>query len=180
MPVPPYHHLAAVALAFALAFSLGACSPLVVKHDYDPDADFSAYRSFAWLPDPPADPNLEMPGRSPLLGKHIRQAVNRVLDQHGLQKDLDAPDLLVAYHSRLRRRRDVDVYTYGYWAPRAVDVDQHHEDVLVLDFVDRRTNQLVWRGWSVETIDFYASDPRRQRQRLQKAVEEILKRYPQD
>ena len=166
--------------AVALAFSLNACSPLVVKHDFDPDADFAAYRSFAWLPDPPADPDADPPHRSPLLGKDVRRAVNRTLDELGLQKDLDAPDLLVAYHSRLRRRRDVDVYTYGYWAPRAEDVDQYHEDVLILDFVDRRTNRLVWRGWSVETFDPYAPDSRRQRRRVAQAVEEILKRYPPD
>ena len=118
--------------AALLALLLSACSPLVVKHDFDPEADFAAYRSFAWLPDPPAA-DADDPAHSPLLGKHIRRAVNHTLAERGLQKDLDEPDLLLAYHSRLRHRRDVDVYTYGYWAPRAVDVDRYHAITIQFD-----------------------------------------------
>jgi hypothetical protein len=164
-------------LVFAL-LCLVQCSPLVIRHDYDPDADFGQYRSFAWLPEPLVQPGGDPLRHNPLLGKKIRQAVNDNLVGRGLSKDLDEPDLLIAYHNRVRDKRDVDVYSYGYWGTRAVDVDQYQESTLVIDFVDRRTNQLVWRGWSVAALDAYTDFPRRLHRQLNEAVNQILKRYP--
>ena len=32
----------------ALVLALSACNPTYIDHDYDPDVDFSRFKTFAW------------------------------------------------------------------------------------------------------------------------------------
>ena len=40
---------AAPTAALAVGLLMG-CTPITVQHDYDPDVDFSKFRSFTWMP----------------------------------------------------------------------------------------------------------------------------------
>jgi hypothetical protein len=49
---------------------------------------------------------------------------------------------------------------------------------LVLDFVDARTNALVWRGWSEGNLDGVIDDQAWMEEHIDRAVARILDRLP--
>jgi hypothetical protein len=163
---------------FALLFAalLAGCAPLTVHMDYDPDADFSRYRTFAWMPEP-QDHKPAASLSSPFAGKRIKQAVLENLTARGYQKTTDDPDLLIACHLTFKNRSTVSVSDYGYWGPHAIDVRRYKEGTLILDFVDPQSKQLVWRGWSVSALH-PASSPQEEQEIIDRAVGEILRQFP--
>jgi hypothetical protein len=171
---------------FLTAFSLvvtSACSTMEIASDYDPRANFSAYRTYSWLTrvEPPGnDPRLQ----SSLLHSRIREAVASELTTKGLQHEPTAkPDLLVAYHVALQGKMDVSTvqnYPYGptaWGATTTTHVRQYEEGSLILDLIDASSQQLVWRGSAQAEVKPDASPEEKQR-RIKEAVHKILERYP--
>ncbi len=60
----------------------------------------------------------------------------------------------------------------------ASGVGEYLEARLVLDVVDARTNELIWRGWATDDLD---GNPHAEavQQYIEEAVEQILERFPQ-
>jgi len=158
---------------------LAGCAPMTVHHDYDPDVDFSLYRSFSWMPVPTQDEEAKSILSGPFLEKRIKKAVVENLTSKGFEKTTRDPDLLIAYHINFKNKTDVGVRRHGcgYWGHRAVDVRRYKEGTLILDFVDPESRELAWRGWSVSPIH-PDSSPQEEQENLYRAVTEILKRYP--
>ena len=104
------------------------------------------------------------------------------LAERGLQPADSNPDLLITFHTNVRHKRDVYVTQHGYsywWGPTYVDVDVHEyrEGTLVLDFIDRRTNNLVWRGIGTGTTEGIDS-PEDLQKLLDMAVHKMVSKYP--
>jgi hypothetical protein len=49
------------------------------------------------------------------------------------------------------------------------------ESTLVMDVIDARTRQLIWRGYDTETIDFNKAE-----KTINKAVEHLTRRFVHD
>ena len=167
-----------------LSLLLGGCATMDIATDYDPSADFSGFRSYAWMetrPRPTADPRID----SGLLESRVRGAVEAELAAKGYGKDEGgSPDFLVGYHAAVRDR--LDVYTmnnsYGYrpgWGWGAADVYtyQYEEGSLVIDIVDAGSKQLVWRGRAQAEINRSAG-PEERDARIRESVRRILERFP--
>ena len=60
------------------------------------------------------------------------------------------------------------------WGVGGVDVWNipSTKSTLVLDIIDAQTNQLVWRGYDTETINFNKSE-----KTIQKSVEKLVERF---
>jgi hypothetical protein len=167
--------LAAI-LGGALAV-LAACSSLQITADYDRQADFSRYHTFAFK----SVQDLQ----NDILTRRIESALAEGLTARGLIRDDANPDLWVVSHVRLSH--ETVIYTwdtgwgYGWrWhgpGVAASTVDQIPIGTLILDLVDTRTHELVWRGTATGTLDPQASADERDR-RLRNAVAEMLKAYP--
>lgn len=155
--------------------SLG-CSPVSVRHDYDTTADFSRLKNYSWLP-VPVQANI-----NELDVKRIQSAVNSQLQAKGYAMAPN-PDFLIAMHMGSQEKIQVTDwgYNYGprgrYWGPGRVDVYQYEEGTLILDFVDTRTKELIWRGVATGEIDRYAS-PEKREKKINRVVEKILKKFP--
>lgn len=171
--------LALALLALALLALSASCVPMTVQHDYDPDVDFSRYRTFTWMPVPENAETARTNLSGPFLEKRIKKSVVEALAEKGVSRTDDGPDFLVAYYLNYKRTTDVNVHHhgYGYWGPRTLDVTQYKEGTLILDFVDPLTEELIWRGWSISALQTGHS-PREEQQILDMAVSEILKRFP--
>jgi len=67
---------------------------------------------------------------------------------------------------------------YGYWYSPAYyqtpRTEQYREGTLVLDFIDARTNNLVWRGSMADPV----GDPARLGSEFSKSAKEILDKFP--
>ena len=174
--------LAATAL---VAFSL-ACASTRVTHDYDVNADFSSFATFAWMPQPQ-----EMAGDArvdnPLIAERVRSAIERTLTSKGYRPTSETtPDFFVGYYLSLEQK--LDVYTidnyygrgrYGRWGAASFEthVNQYDEGTLVIDIVDAEAGRLVWRGSGSRRIS-KSPTPQKSTQRVNEAVEAILARFP--
>jgi hypothetical protein len=176
----------AVLLSTAL---LSGCSNISVSSDYDPEADFSTYRSFGWLP-PPEDNQSQ--AQSPLLHERIMAAVETQLGERGyVRTDAGSPDFLVGYHLRVENKLDVQTinrsYGYGYgrygrWGYPVggyseTRVSEYAEGTFILDIVDGASNELVWRG-SAQGRLRDKKTPAEREKAVNETVAAVLKKFP--
>ena len=176
----------ALALTLALMAALVDCVTVRVSQDYDPAADFSGLRTWAWMPGPqPKTGDLRVD--SPLINARVRAAVDATLAARGFVPAGDAaPDFRVGYHLSLEQKlsvQTVDTY-YGYgrhgrWGGAGTQtyVNQYDEGTLIIDVADARREQLVWRGWGSRRIS-RSPTPEKTTQVIDDAVARILAQFP--
>jgi hypothetical protein len=163
---------------------LAACSPIQVQTDHDPAANFSALRTYAWLQktaDAPRDPRID----NDLLDSRVHAAVNDELDRKGYREAAENPDFRVTYHVMVQNKFDVQSFPvyYGYGFGRVgaaggdVRVSEYEQGTLILDVVDSRTNDLVWRG-SAQARIVPDRTPQERTKLIRDAVREMLERFP--
>jgi len=166
-------------LAVAVLF-LTACSTVSVTTDFDHSASFSQYRTYTLAP------GTEKIGLSPSSETALREALRAGLARHGVSETSENADLHVVRH--ISAQEKVRVYQssagvpyrygrYGMWAGAPygyTDVSQYTEGTLILDFVDAKTQKLVFRGIGTGTV----SDPETNAARIKEVVEKIVQDFP--
>jgi hypothetical protein len=126
-----------------LPLALASCLRLEVGASHEPDTDFAAYSSFALQPrtTPPT-----------LLEGYVESEVVRGLEAKSLvENDPGTADLLVTYWLRIDRRYGASaVPTRGPFKTHAGTFhdETYDETTLVVDFIERRSGRIVWRGWA--------------------------------
>ena len=172
-----------MSLVCACALAIG-CSSIQTNYDYDRDADFGQYGTFAWLKlpaDMPANARQAME-RNDLLDKRIKTAVVNELQRKGMQQS-ETPDILLMYHTGVEDKVNVTDwgYTYSdyYWGygGRDITVSNYQQGTLIIDFIDAKTNELVFRVSGQKTLSENPS-PSKQEETINKAVQAMLKYYP--
>ena len=191
-------------------FALAGCATLQVQTDYDPDVSLTQLSTYDWV-DQEADASGDPAVDSPLLKRHIRDAVEGELGRMGYRKvTSDTPDLRIAYSVTAEERSRIDEsYGFGgpYGYPRssyrgsfgfslyggrylrpyygypsagyagAGRVSEYLRGTLVLDIIDVRTEEVIFRGWARKSLHSDPS-PEKVRMYVTEAVEEILKDFP--
>jgi hypothetical protein len=165
-----------LACAALLAAALPSCAPVAVTVQYEPAADFAAYKTFFLVP-----PKTERPGRRPLFTAEVLSEIRSSLEKKGLAEapDRESADLLVHFYAMVKNRRDFvpPAYRVGrwgrVWAVRPGHVVHYKEGTLVVDMVDRARHELVWEGEGRGVLD--RSDPGAD---LAGRVAKILDNYP--
>ncbi|MDJ0848894.1 MAG: DUF4136 domain-containing protein [Myxococcota bacterium] len=171
---------------------VAACSSVETGYEYDPETNFSAWRSYAWYPKPPpraGDPRVD----DPSLHERVAAAVDRRLVAMGFSREEEAPDFYVNFHLSIQRRlrvREIDhVYVGGPhgnrwggagWAGTGwtqTVVREYEEGALVIDLVDVRRRRVAWRGTGTRRL---GRDPGADAValRVDEAVDEILAQFP--
>lgn len=181
--LPPSRPLLRLLVGLGLVAWL-ACASVRVSVDYAPDADFSTYRTFTWLPRP-REASGDYRIDNPLLDARIRSAVERSLAARGYQQVLDrAPDFYVAYHLSIESK--LDIYTvdrgyptyWGYYVSMPeTRVRQYDEGTLVIDIADARKKELTWRGVAIGRVRENPT-PEQTTKAVDEAVSAILERFP--
>ena len=161
---------------FFIGFTV-SCSPIYdVKYDYDQQANFSDLKTFDWMQAP------EKAGINSLVVQRVKNAVNAELKAKGLMMTSNNPDFLIAeYHGKrdqvqISDRRYRGGYRGGYGSG-GVSVYAFEEGSLILDFVDAKSKQLIWRGSAKAQVDNIGT-PEESEKLINAAVKEILKKYP--
>lgn len=173
-----------VCVALGLTVLGVGCSTISTNYDYDTATDFSRLRTYDWMKVPPSSQT------SPFVLDRIKTATDRVLHAKGYQQTSNNPDFLLAAHAGQQSKIQVTDWGYGYgYAPRArryrggryrgggLDVYEYHEGTLILDVVDARSKNLIWRGTATGTIDPGAT-PEKKTQKIDDAVQEVLRDFP--
>lgn len=154
--------LLTLAAALATALGAGCASKPEVRHDRNPSADFSAYKTFAFqetrAPTPGAPGMLGAPYTT-LHEARLRQAAIRELERQGLTQVLHGADLRVHLALKVVQRQELHASpgtrSVGYrgWSTTRLDTVDVRQGTLVVDLVDARRNTLVWRGVAEGTVE---------------------------
>jgi hypothetical protein len=186
--------------AMTLITGLSACAPKV-NVEQRANVNFNRYRTYDFADTEVKTSGDRNPLlRSPITQDRIKQAITGELGKRGLRQVENNPDFLVTTHTFVEQAERTVYNTqpaagfaypysvgyrgrflpvnYGAWygpsyysQPRT---EQYREGTLVIDFIDARTNNLVWRGSMADPVD----DPGRLGSEFSKAAKEILDKFP--
>ncbi len=178
---------------FLTLFVTGCATKPRVSTDYEDNYNFSALKTFS-VKDTRQDTkeNLLI---SPFTLSHIHTLVNTELSKRYESATGDAiPDFYVSYHVIMEEKLDPyvydDLYGYGYWGrgyryPSSIfyhprfggGMSVYNQGSLIIDMVDAKTQQPIWRGVSQKRLSRNLS-PQKQRQILASAVLEVIAQFP--
>jgi hypothetical protein len=164
---------------------VAACSSITTSADWDQAADFSQYKTYAWK-------DVE-PMQNQLTEERLKSAIDRALASKGLTKVDSNPDLWVVMHARLSKETQINTYNtgwgYGGWGgygwgawgggmgTSTSTVNEIPVGNLVVDLVDTKKNQMIWRGHASKTLDPNAS-PETKEKNINEAVTKMFATYP--
>jgi len=159
---------------FALAAMIVPLAADDKSVDFDPDTDFSKYKTFAIRAE-------VITARSPALNnsivkERITSAIRKELVADGLQPDATEPDLVVNFRLGASADRDVETIRTGRLGRRRtrVVVDRDVEGTLVIDLLERESRDLVWRGIYTDE----ENDAARISRKLDDDVRKLFEDYP--
>lgn len=166
---------------------LTACSGPDVRFDYDVQGHYAAYKSFAFQMAP--GPTPARPGGldNPIMNARVRRVVEAGLAAKGFQPaGAGEPDFLVSFFTISERERTHQARLgVGFgMGPIGVGVagpvgDRRVETVgsLVLEILDARSNQVVWKATAVRALEG-SDSPEEADAAVKGAVDAMLKRFP--
>ncbi len=184
------HHIGrrifnALTILFAL-ITTGACSSISVETDWDSEVDFSTFKSFALIDNPESKLNR-------LVRDRIRAAINAELTRKGLRPvDVVDADLAVGYELTTEQRTSYQtIYngwgatgyrsrslSYGARVGAAQTVENNYTvGTLVIAIFREEDKALVWEGSGSGTVS-PSKDPEKNTQKINEAVQDILKGFP--
>jgi len=166
-----------------IVFALG-CSSISVTTDFDEKVDFTRLSTYSWMSapeQPAADIQKELASNTLIEGR-VKRAVDEHLAAKGIRKTTHDPDILVTFHTGVQDKVNVQSWGYGYgwgWGPGGANVSTIHyqEGTLILDFIDPKTNKLMWRGAGKKVIS-EKTTPEKSEKEIKEAVKKILEKYP--
>ncbi|WOT06067.1 DUF4136 domain-containing protein [Shewanella youngdeokensis] len=176
-------------LVVIMALALSACSSLKTSSDYDPSINFANVKTYAWVEKKTEDTTYNLEG---LMDQRVRNAVNEQLQLNGLRLvSADKADVLVNYLTQIDKKINVDTFNthYGYnpyygpgwrWGGHGhsqTTVREYEVGTLILDLVDTKSGQLMWRGSVADTIRD-KDTPEERVEEVNKAIGALLLNYP--
>jgi hypothetical protein len=167
----------------SLLLFMVACSPEIQVHtDFDPDYDLWTFKTFDWG----QKVNIEE-GKNPfhyneLNDKRIKSAVQEQLTSRGYQLTEAHPDLILHYHIIVNDKSILVTEPYGYnyssyWRRMETNIYSYREGTLILDLMDSKTNNLIWRGWAISLLNS-SYKPDEIEKLIKTVVARIFKKFP--
>jgi hypothetical protein len=167
--------------AIAASLTVG-CATMAVSSFVRPGLDIAHYRTYDWGPAdslPAGDARLE---GNPFFQDHVQGAIEKELAMRGIERAESAPDMLIHLHASITQRIDVNQADrqFGYCeTDDCPGVSQFEAGTLVLDFIDARTNRLIWRGWAQDSVEQTLENNDRLQRQIEEAVRRMMARFPQ-
>lgn len=167
----------------ALFFALPSQAKVVV--DFDPNLDFSKYKTYAFIG---GVENLVAIQLNPdLIENRMHHSVARELDKRGLRevKPEENPDLVVRYWANSSTQMDVAVagnwgpysaYVGGYWGFLfdTVSATSQREGALIVDLIDPKAKSLAWRLYLIRKI----ANPDKEWKKADEEISKAFESYP--
>jgi hypothetical protein len=156
-----------------------SCSSVRVASDYDKNANFKDYKTFAFF-----KTGIDKAEISDLDKRRILRAIEAELTAKGFTKS-ENPDMLVSIFTKSREK--VNVYNSGYgpygygwgWYPwywnNYNSVTRTTEGVLYIDLIDAKKKELVWQG---QGTGYLLQNMDKKEERIKEFVNKILEKYP--
>ena len=159
-----------------------SCSSVKVAADYDKNANFNDYKTFAFF-----KTGIDKAEISDLDKRRILRAIESELMAKGFTKS-ENPDLLVSIFTKSRDKVNVynNAYGYGpygygwgwspyYWNSGYNSVSTSTEGTLYVDLIDANKKELVWQGMGV---GYLSQGMDKKEERIKEFVAKIMEKYP--
>jgi hypothetical protein len=159
---------------------VASCSSVRVASDYDKNANFSEFKTFAFY-----KTGIDKAEINDLDKRRILRAIESELMAKGFTKS-ETPDLLVSMFTKSREKVNVynngfGPYGYGwgwspyYWNSGYSSVSTSTEGTLYVDLIDANKKELVWQGMG---IGYISQSMEKKEQRIKEFVAKIMEKYP--
>ncbi|MCF6269581.1 MAG: DUF4136 domain-containing protein [Melioribacteraceae bacterium] len=164
--------------------SFWGCASMSTTMDYDPNTDFSKYKTYSWFDgEMPADDALSA---NPLAKKRVVSSIDSYLASKGYTSASSDVDFVVIVHAGTKEKMQINNYGYGGYGygmygrgwgpgygPSQTDVTYYDETTLVIDIADADKKELVWRGTGTGIIRGKLTDEERD-----EVIATILANFP--
>lgn len=166
-----------------LGFVFTSCSTVRVASDFDREANFQNYRTFAFY-----KPGIDKADISDLDKKRILRAIESDMLVKGFVKS-ENPDMLVSIFTKTQK--NVNVYNnnigwgvgwgYGwgwnpwFWGGNFNNVSQVTEGTLYIDLIDAQRKELIWQGMGTSALTNRID---KKQEKMNEIVSAILEKYP--
>lgn len=155
------------------------------SYDYDQAAreEMATYQTFL-IDNRETRSNYQDVVLSPIVDRRIERAIERELVAGGFEKVSADPDFRVTFNTGTKTRTELHDFgpplfrryaDYGY-SGRYLDLDQYEEGTFLINMIDAKSQQLVWRGAYVKRLGWSAPNEAE----VQKIVSSILADFPPD
>lgn len=160
--------------SLAFVFLLASCAS-TAHIEKDDTADFSRYKSFAWI-DKDGEGSQDSIKSNDLTELRIRDAVKKELEKTGWKEVKNRPDVLLSYdvlvekgtkensnpvysrpYSRLVYNPYTRRYTTLYYPSEFVGYERDErpikEGTVTISMIDTKTDKTVWQGWTTDEVN---------------------------
>jgi len=167
----------------ALLILVSSCSSVRVAADYDKNAKFSEYKTFAFY-----KTGIDKAEISDLDKRRILRAIEAELLAKGFTKSQN-PDLLISLFTKSNQRVDVynNAWGMGAWGwggfgpgwgwgwNQQPSVSTSVQGQLYIDFIDANKKELIWQGMGT---GYLSRNMEKKEARIKEFVTKIMEKYP--
>ena len=166
----------------ALLIVVSSCSSVRVATDYDKDAKFGDYKTFAFFKS-----GIDKAEISDLDKRRILRAIEAELLAKGFAKS-ENPDLLVSLFTKSQQRVDVYNNSWGNgawgwggfgpgwgWGWNQPNTSVTTQGVLYIDLIDANKKELIWQGMGT---GYLSKNMEKKDERIKEFVAKIMEKYP--
>jgi hypothetical protein len=171
-------YLSKMAASIGLTLALATVSfAQHVKTDYDHSANFAQYKTYTWE---------KVQTKDPLLVDRIKSAVNSALTAKGWTEVPSGGDAEVFAIETTQNQQTLDTFYNGFGGGRrwgfgggfgdaTTTVETYKVGTLVVDLFDAKTEKVIWRSSSSDTLSDNAD---KNTKNLGKGVNKMFQHFP--
>lgn len=167
-------------LMLLLPFVLASCSSVYVNTDYDKNASFDGYKTYAYQKS-----GIDKVEISDLDKKRILRSIDEAMSAKGFTKS-ESPDILINFFTKEREEVSVNQFNAGWgygwgwgWSPWMwggnTTVSRHTEGTLTIDIIDAKKKELIWQGMGEGVL---TKNTEKKDENIKQFVTKILEKYP--
>lgn len=170
------------ATVLILLVGFTSCSSVRVASDFDKNANFEQYKTFAFY-----KTGIDKAEINDLDKRRILRAIESELMAKGFTKS-ENPDLLVSIFTKSRDKVNVYANNYGYgpygygwgwspyyWGGQQTSVSTSTEGTLYIDLIDANKKELIWQGMGT---GYLSQSMNKKEERINEFVSKVMEKYP--
>lgn len=169
-------------IPFLLLFVLASCSSVSVNSDYDKNATFDSYKTYAYQKS-----GIDKVAISDLDKKRILRSIDETMTVKGFTKS-ETPDLLINFFTNEKEQVDVNQFNMGWgwgfgwgwgWNPGMwggnTSISRYTQGTLTIDIIDAKKKDLIWQGIGEGVL---TKNAEKKDENIKEFVTKILEQYP--
>ena len=171
-----------ITVSILLVVGTVAATKMKAYVGYDQNVDLGAIKTFDYRD----TLDTSVIDKAPPVHEMIKLLIIKKLQDGGMKRDKENPDVLVTYHTDEDQamKMNVTLYQYHYsagwwWSPlwgSGMDVSSFSQGTLVVDIWNPKTEEIVWRGAVVAVVPENPS-PAKAQKTIEKALNLMSKEF---